>query len=1523
MCWGDAALPWLGDGGLDGGKATVKDDFFVMEGERRYDEIGLFDLSVGNSGLECLLVPGSVGFAQATVQGDEKISLAWSSPGNARLNSHGSSTTDPRGGYKAATIKMSIGSNWKWLIVRGRGGQRFSLRFFPTLSGNVLAKELVNKTDTEIAVRAIGSVEGEDSVPFTARAYVLNSVDGRTYAIAAAAERALTLSSSVPVRLKSNLLDRNSFLLNVEERGKYVVLEKDPKKASALWSFFPLDGFSFNRKDSRTAKSGDSVELIAGKYLLVMEVKTAGTLDALIARDGLETKLGGMGLWKRESEASGNVLSWYGLRLPETNAYRKSALAFGERAGVVQGFSVRISPLALSEKPFSVHLEAGKTVHLAATLERPSFLRFANPRVRVLVNGSLLNETESYPAGSFELRFSAADGKEAWACVEALPVSDAPAAERYSVFREGAPFWTEFDRKEIKRFILNVDAPALYTVSTTGRLETNIRLRSRMRPTLAAASDGGPGRNARVSAYLKAGEYMVEVGVSGASKGAAGIALERRPVRVLPPLRDAGKVRATAEAGEALIVPVEIPSAGSWRLNSFGLARAFPYRLEDSLGWPPADPIGNASYSGPLASGSYRFISLAAAVPTRRVFTLENADEGKGFRDSYSPEAVAAAKSFHVELGRSYSRSWRGEGADEAVIDLAAPVSVRLTLSPEMAYRLTLPDGSAGDAGLGSKNIDLDLPLGKTVVHMTPLIADQDHAYSVRFDCPDLMENRPLPIQAGSVVPLSVGRKGNWELETSGGRELEAALFASSGKGYRLVATSRTIADDWNCIVSAPLESGRYVVKFAAPGDPRLVDPPNAARLNTASSGDSIARLRFRSNAAVHRQTGAFTLSADLSSDFLAVDFAADKTGPYRFSVDSADSSELFVEKGDEMLAFGKTEAIVSLVAGTNYRVRCGRSGEGTARVGLSCVPIGFAEIAVGKNAEIDTNERAVLVRDAARMSRVVDSPDVLVAFGAEKQFLPAEREPFRADGAWLLRADGNAIGRIAIPPVVASSGALSLPLNAEGQKIAVPVPEGHVALVRVASRGFETSITETRSIETGSEIAVDWNASFVTSERSVLGLAPGEHLVVVRDSRPKPDGRLVPVSADSVPIVRRERLVLGETRSFTLEAGSAVALSTDGDRPGARVSLERGLAAFDAGGRTTKTVDSFSESDTFAFEELSGTLYLVNSGNRAAIASVEIEPKGSFTVPFVVERDGFESVVDRAQRLTLRIDGRDAASELAAAGDIASFHFFDEDSGVVTRGTPVATVAGPMIVAKGRRGRLELEARPGFVKVFLAKSSEHVDAFVELPAGLYASALGSGRLVSGKDARKFIIENGKNGGLLSASASGGGVLALIDPKGNIVAADAGVEGQETMALAESGSYAVFARPFKNASRTGSVAADIAIPETVEKSGALPGRLATEGRLQAYRFKTAFESQVGAGIRAERDGLRVRLFDASLALIDEGPALIRKLPQGSYYLVVSSEKGTVRYQPVWFGIEGDRAEVPDDVVAKYLRNGEQ
>ena len=171
-------------------------------------------------------------------------------------------------------------------------------------------------------------------------------------------------------------------------------------------------------------------------------------------------------------------------------------------------------------------------------------------------------------------------------------------------------------------------------------------------------------------------------------------------------------------------------------------------------------------------------------------------------------------------------------------------------------------------------------------------------------------------------------------------------------------------------------------------------------------------------------------------------------------------------------------------------------------------------------------------------------------------------------------------------------------------------------------------------------------------------------------------------------------------------------------------------------------------------------------------------------------------------------------------------------------------------------------------------------------------------------------------------AASGPGVLALIGSDGRIIAADAGLESQQTIAASGMGSYGVFVRPFKSQARTGLVTASAAPVEAVDKSGALSPRLATEGRLDVYRFSAA-GGRVGAGIRAERDGLRVRLFDSSLALIDEGPLLIRDLRQGSYYLVVSSERGTARYQPVWFGLEGSKADVPDDIVARYLKNGEE
>ncbi|MDP3178573.1 MAG: hypothetical protein Q8M76_11775, partial [Spirochaetaceae bacterium] len=94
------------------------------------------------------------------------------------------------------------------------------------------------------------------------------------------------------------------------------------------------------------------------------------------------------------------------------------------------------------------------------------------------------------------------------------------------------------------------------------------------------------------------------------------------------------------------------------------------------------------------------------------------------------------------------------------------------------------------------------------------------------------------------------------------------------------------------------------------------------------------------------------------------------------------------------------------------------------------------------------------------------------------------------------------------------------------------------------------------------------------------------------------------------------------------------------------------------------------------------------------------------------------------------------------------------------------------------------------------------------------------------------------------------------------------------------------------------------------------------GEREVYRFAVVRDGTIGVGLRAESDGLAARIYDSAMRVLAEGPVLARRMESGEYYLIVESGERTIRYAPVFVGLEGSRTEAPEEIIASYLNDGE-
>ena len=100
-------------------------------------------------------------------------------------------------------------------------------------------------------------------------------------------------------------------------------------------------------------------------------------------------------------------------------------------------------------------------------------------------------------------------------------------------------------------------------------------------------------------------------------------------------------------------------------------------------------------------------------------------------------------------------------------------------------------------------------------------------------------------------------------------------------------------------------------------------------------------------------------------------------------------------------------------------------------------------------------------------------------------------------------------------------------------------------------------------------------------------------------------------------------------------------------------------------------------------------------------------------------------------------------------------------------------------------------------------------------------------------------------------------------------------------------------------------------------------QLIRPGEIQVFRFYVQEQGNVGVGLKTENDSLEAQLFDEKSHLVATGPLVLKKLPPGTYLLVVKTRHVPVQYRPVILGTKGSRKGVPDDVIQKFKKEANQ
>ena len=527
---------------------------------------------------------------------------------------------------------------------------------------------------------------------------------------------------------------------------------------------------------------------------------------------------------------------------------------FGNAAPNAQlGLDTRPVPVALDNAPLRVGQEAG------AALAIP-----VKPDAEPSGAGELA--ALEYGAGRVPVSYDALTGTAQLPAVDharlvalfwdrpapppAMPVPE-PETARVTL-HDGAPRFFDLAEDAPRSFTLDIGGGGLYRVETLGRLHTSGAIGSHFVPDLEIAEANGVGENMLLQGFLRAGRYHVDV-TAKQSSGHAGIVAQPAPLLTAASLLPGGTVRATLPAGAALLVPVSIAQAGTYRIDLLGLGKTFSARLEDAQGWPFAASGPFDTDTQDLAAGQYRLLVSPEAVDARAVARLTRIE---------TPPPLAGHGPHDLPFDAPQHFTWREPAGrndprqpDQWHFALAASADITLSITGGM--EAVLRDAAGHDAAhlAAGTPFAAHLPAGAYRVEALSQGRNDRLDYTVSLTASQLQPGVPRGVTLPASVGFAVAADQVVSLTSFGSTPVRAVLKDATG---RVLERTGARANDWNIALSRLLPRGAYTLDLAS-----AAPPPEHAVPKNVNDGRIAADRGAQGDAAQDDAAPADTAPAD------------------------------------------------------------------------------------------------------------------------------------------------------------------------------------------------------------------------------------------------------------------------------------------------------------------------------------------------------------------------------------------------------------------------------------------------------------------------------------------------------------------------------------------------------------------------------------------------------------------------------------------------------------------------------------
>ncbi|WP_246657105.1 hypothetical protein [Methylocystis sp. B8] len=712
----------------------------------------------------------------------------------------------------SANVRLaSDGKTNARLEVSGYEGQAFTLRGLRQSDHETFEASGPHLVSVDLAG------DGGDEAPATAL-FARIERDGKTRVIASDAPR---IDAGKAWRGKFNLFGPTSILFEATRDG-LVAIDAKGVKIDAFIE--PALGALAPRADGKNSARYD---LQAGYYFLRLEPKgdSGGVIDVTLGPPGLSAPAPAPTLSRPSISFGTQTLEKEGSYLILTNVAPQ----------LLTGPRVVALPAELDKAPLAIWQDAGKELALPVRLPKTGKVVARDSR-NVDIALTYADQREENEQRLATIRIAAAEKSRALGLIfvpETTPAKVEESGKPTSMALSASvarPAFFDLTRDETKRLRFDVPQGGLYRVETLGRMKTALRVGANVSPRLGEGEANGPGANALVTAFLRAGAYRAAVTAKDSS-GHLGLAISPAILAPTAKLVDAGIARATLDSGKGAIVPIEIAREGEYRIELLGLKQKWRARLEDADGWPLAAPGETQRLTRRFEKGAYRLVVMPKDVEARMVARLTPVVPAKTL-EGHGPHPLP--------FGETQRLQWREPQARDAT---RAPDLWRFSLYGDAEIDLSIGEGMVGEIFKGEKEsvgkvaagrpFKSKLSAGDYRVEARSLAHDDRLDYEISLDSQELQPGATRAIEPPTRVDLSLAKDSVVDLSSFGAIETIGVL--KDGKGD-VIERLQPRVDDWNVALSRRLPAGNYRLEL----EPLGAQPSAPVEAQEASSEETV-----------------------------------------------------------------------------------------------------------------------------------------------------------------------------------------------------------------------------------------------------------------------------------------------------------------------------------------------------------------------------------------------------------------------------------------------------------------------------------------------------------------------------------------------------------------------------------------------------------------------------------------------------------------------------------------------------------